>query len=155
MTKQIKDQKGFPKVTCPCCGKDRDVVGGTPLLQLEDKLRQANLTPWWKTSEGWSVEEAQKGKLQWACRYCLKSERAIEANPVVQKFCDYPPYLAYFDTKLRCEDCGSMFVFSAKEQQFWYENLKFWVQSRPKQCLDCRRARRERKREQNQKGKVA
>jgi hypothetical protein len=79
----------------------------------------------------------------------------MEANPVVQKFCDHPPYLAYFDVPLRCEDCGSTFVFEAKEQQFWYEELKFWVQSRPKQCAACRKLRRERKSEQNKKGRVA
>lgn len=148
MTKRSKSQK----INCPSCGKERSDVEGTSLKQLEEKLLKANLTPW--RSEGWSIEEASKGKLQWACRYCLKSGRAIEANPVVQKFCDYPPYLAYFDVPLKCEDCGSKFLFEAKEQKFWYEELKFWVQSRPKLCAACRKLRRERKREQNQKGRV-
>ena len=150
MTKHIKSQE----ITCPCCGKVRAGVGGTSLAELEHKLVEANLSPWWSSKAGWSVEEASKGTLQWACRYCLKSGRAIEGNPVVQKFCDYPPYLAYFDVPLRCEDCGSKFVFEAKEQQFWYEELKFWVQSRPKQCAACRKLRRESKRAQNEKRRV-
>ncbi|WP_420841919.1 zinc-ribbon domain containing protein [Fimbriiglobus ruber] len=41
-----------------------------------------------------------------------------------------------------CEDCKQPFVFTASEQQFWYETLKFWVQSHPKQCISCRRVRR-------------
>lgn len=149
-------KRGKPaKITCPCCGKERSALEEAPLKRSEDKLLEANLSPWWNPTEGWSVEQAAHGKLQWACRYCLKSGRAIEANPVVQKFCDHPPYLAYFDVPLSCEDCGSKFVFEAKEQQFWYEELKFWVQSRPKQCAACRKIRRTRKQEQNEKGRVA
>ena len=144
VTKRTDSQK----IICPCCGKPRDAVEGTSLAQLEDRLLEANLRPWWNPKEGWSIEEAAKGQLQWACRRCVKSGRAIVANPVAQKFCDYPPYLAYFDVPLRCEDCGSKFVFEASEQRFWYEELKFWVQSRPKQCAACRKIRRDRKRDQ-------
>jgi hypothetical protein len=151
MTKRIKSQK----IICPCCSKERVAIEGTSLQQLEDKLREANLSPWWNSKKGWSIEEASKGKLQWACKYCLKAGRASEANPVVQKFADYPPYLAYFDVSLRREDCGSVLVFQADEQRFWYEQLKFWVQSRPKQCTACRKLRRDRQREQNEKGRVA
>jgi hypothetical protein len=43
-------------------------------------------------------------------------------------------------------DCGQRFVFAAAEQRFWYETLQFWVQSRPKRCIPCRRARRARRR---------
>ena len=76
-------------------------------------------------------------------------------TPVVQKFCNHPPYMAYFDVPLRCEDCDSQFVFEATEQKFWYEELKFWVQSRLKQCVACRQLRRERKREQRKRDSVA
>lgn len=130
------------KIQCPCCKQSRDVVKDTPLLQVETELSQHNAAPWWGKSKGWSIEKATAGKLQWACHSCLKKAKAIAAEPWVQRFCDHCPYFAYFDVKLRCENCQSAFVFSAKEQQYWYETLKFWVQSRPKQCLDCRRVRR-------------
>ncbi|MCI0614695.1 zinc-ribbon domain containing protein, partial [bacterium] len=51
---------------------------------------------------------------------------------------------AYFDIKKRCEDCKKPFIFSSTEQHKWYEEYKFWVQSEPKQCLSCRRMRRQR-----------
>ena len=132
-----------PKVTCPCCKKPRS-IDATPLLQQEEELRRKNADPH-RRAEGWSVEVAQTGRLQWACNLCLKNGKAIKANPAIQTFCDWEPYFAYFDVELRCEDCQQQFVFSPKEQQFWYENLKFWVQSRPKQCVSCRRARRQTK----------
>lgn len=134
----------FQKITCTCCGQEQSVAKGTPLLEIEQRLRAKDKQLWWGGS-GWSVREAKKGTLQWACRFCLKERRAIAANPEVQIFCDYSPYFAYYDVTLRCGDCGEQFIFSAKEQKYWYEDLKFWVQSRPKQCAACRRARRERK----------
>lgn len=136
------------KIKCPCCKQHRDVLKGTPLLAVEAELRRHATSPWWGTAESWSVEKAKRGELQWACHFCLKAGKAIAAQPWVQTFCDYCPYFAYFDVSLRCEDCQSAFVFFAKEQQYWYEILKFWVQSRPKQCAVCRRARRERARQE-------
>lgn len=135
------------KVTCPCCKKPRNIADGTPLLAQEDELRQKNADPW-RRSEGWTVEAAEAGRLQWACNRCLSGGQAIRGCPANQTFCDYEPYFAYFDVELRCEDCEQHFVFTAREQQFWYEQLKFWVQSRPKQCVSCRRAQRERAAEQ-------
>lgn len=58
--------------------------------------------------------------------------------------CDWPPCLAYFDTTRNCVECGCSFVFSKDEQQFWYEELGFRVQSRAIRCLECR-ARKRRK----------
>lgn len=60
----------------------------------------------------------------------------------MQQWCDHNPYFAFIDVELPCNRCGNVFLFSAKEQQHWYETLQFWVQSRPKQCLPCRRALR-------------
>ena len=81
MTKHTVSQK----IICPCCRNERDWLQGTSLPQTEQKLSRANLSPWWNSNLGWSVEEAFKGKLQWACRYCVKTKRAIEADPVLQK----------------------------------------------------------------------
>ncbi len=82
---------------------------------------------------------------QWACDSCLASKRAIKGNPANQTYCDYSPYLAYFDRDFECESCESTFVFAKKEQKFWYEELKFWVQSMPKHCKSCRKEIRKEK----------
>ncbi|HZZ81748.1 MAG TPA: zinc-ribbon domain containing protein [Gemmataceae bacterium] len=130
-----------PKLICPCCKKPRN-IDTTPLLEQEAELRRQNADPW-RRAEGWAIEAAGAGRLQWACNQCIKKGLAIMGAPALQTFCDHGPYFAYFDVELHCEDCGKQFVFSAQEQMFWYEQLKFWVQSRPKQCAACRRARRQ------------
>lgn len=67
------------------------------------------------------------------------------AEPDQQQYVDHPPFFAYFDLEKKCETCGQDYVFSGKEQQYWYETLKFWVQSKPIACADCRRKKREEK----------
>jgi len=117
------------------------------LLALEQQVRDHNADPW-QRPPGWSVEEAREGRLQWACAYCVEQGRALIARPWIQTFCDALPYFAYYDRTLTCTDCQTSFVFSAREQQYWYETLMFWVQSRPKQCPACRRKRRQDKQAQ-------
>lgn len=80
-----------------------------------------------------------------ACSHCIRGGLALEGHPALQTWCDYDPYFAFIDANLTCEDCGESFVFAAVERRYWYETLKFWVQSRPKQCIACRRARRARR----------
>ena len=135
------------RVMCPCCGESRNIRRDTPLLALEQQVRDHNADPW-QRPPGWSVEEARKGRLQWACAYCIEQGRALIARPWIQTFCDALPYFAYYDRTLTCTDCQASFVFSAREQQYWYETLTFWVQSRPKQCPACRRKRRQDKQAQ-------
>lgn len=133
------------KLRCPCCGKLRDIAQGTPLIKIQKAYRDS----WLCASDDWAVQEAQgcgMRAMRWACNYCLKTGKAIAARPEQQTYCDYPPYLAYFDWTCRCLDCQNDFVFSAREQQYWYEERKFWVQSRPIRCLACRRKARERRR---------
>lgn len=137
------------KLVCPCCGKERAVIDGTPLLTIEQTLRDRNADPW-QRSTGWSVDAARQGRLQWACSLCIKQSKGILAQPWNEKFCDYEPYFAYFDRIMNCEGCGKQFTFTAKEQQYWYEKLKFWVQSHPKHCVECRRKRRNYKQAQRE-----
>lgn len=129
---------------CPCCGKLRPVAD-TNLLRAEADWLATGASDA-RRPPGWSVEAARAGELPWACDHCIRAGRALEGRPAVQTWCDHNPYFAFIDTELWCEDCGQRFVFAASEQQFWYETLKFWVQSRPKQCIPCRRARRARSR---------
>ncbi|HEU5380012.1 MAG TPA: zinc-ribbon domain containing protein [Ktedonobacteraceae bacterium] len=147
MAAQNANDKGSTEKTleCPCCGKQRAVTTATPLLRMQETFSHGCLPERWaeRYAEGsffhWSG-------MQWACNQCLSTGRAMAGKPWLQTFCDWPPYLAYFDRTRVCTDCHAAFVFSAKEQQYWYEVCKFWVQSSPRQCLACRQKRRESKR---------
>jgi hypothetical protein len=50
----------------------------------------------------------------------------------------------YQDYHYCCADCGRPEVWSAKDQQWWYEVAKGPIESRAIRCLDCRRALRAR-----------
>ena len=132
------------KVRCPCCGKQRAIAG---LMRQEALIAAHNATPWW-AKPGWTGGLAKTNELRWACAECLHARRAIPANPWLQTFCDHAPFLAYFDEVDNCHDCGKQFIFGAAEQRYWYEQLKFLVQSHPKHCPTCRRTRRQRSRAQ-------
>ncbi|HEY3319367.1 MAG TPA: zinc-ribbon domain containing protein [Planctomycetota bacterium] len=45
----------------------------------------------------------------------------------------------YVNATFRCKACDTKFVFSAEEQRFWYEERRFYVDSRPRQCPACRK----------------
>jgi CxxC-x17-CxxC domain-containing protein len=45
----------------------------------------------------------------------------------------------YTDEKLTCTDCGTEFVFSAGEQEFFASK---GFQNKPNRCVDCRSARK-------------
>ena len=130
------------ELICPCCGVARGEQGKQYLLKIEQQCDRYKLKVWVE-SEGWSVRSAMAMSLQWACPICLKRSIALPGKPWLQTWCDYNPYFAFFDVELNCEDCQNKFIFSASEQQFWYEKLKFWVQSRPKRCKNCRKIRRQ------------
>lgn len=127
------------RAVCPVCGELRTLE---PLKEAAHLLRVNGLRFLWHNADNLAWK-AQRGLLHWACTLCLEASQVVKANPLGQTFCDFPPYLAYYDETLRCEACDQDFVFFATEQRFWYEELKFFVQSRPKHCVECRRQRRE------------
>ena len=49
------------------------------------------------------------------------------------------------DKTLKCRDCGSEFIFSVGEQEFYKEK---GFENEPVRCPDCRRARKQNRREQ-------
>ena len=66
---------------------------------------------------------------------------AIRANTTVQD-CSVCPRHWYIDARFRCADCGAEFLWSAQEQRAWFETYRFWVDSQPRHCRDCRTKRR-------------
>jgi hypothetical protein len=125
----------LPTLHCPCC---LTLVAASEVDALEVRVGGV---PW---GLGWSNYYAREGRLQWACRACVTSGRAVHADPTRQRFHRHPPFLAYFDITKTCEDCREAYVFTRSEQVFWYEERKFLVESRPIACAPCRKARRRR-----------
>lgn len=75
---------------------------------------------------------------EWACDDCLRTKKAILANPGAQETA-FDPHLAYADTQLKCSECETSFRFTKEEKQVWYENYKLPIHAEPGNCLDCRR----------------
>jgi hypothetical protein len=67
---------------------------------------------------------------------------AVRADISKQDFGVCPRHW-YVDAAFRCPRCDRTFVFSADEQRYWYEELKFYVDSRTKHCSECRKTLRE------------
>ncbi len=65
---------------------------------------------------------------------------AVRGEPRVQvaSFLRTPHYF-YVDEVRHCVSCDRDFTFSAREQKYWYEQLRFRLNSIAIRCLDCRR----------------
>jgi hypothetical protein len=100
----------------------------------------------WGITHKLEVDDLAQRTYQWACDACLDSGRATEGDPQKQLYCDFDPWLAYFDSEKTCENCGSDYIFTRQEQLLWYEKFRFWVQSKPKYCAACRKIKRQKKR---------
>ncbi|TJZ69378.1 zinc-ribbon domain-containing protein [Chitiniphilus eburneus] len=48
----------------------------------------------------------------------------------------------YVDLAFTCRDCGAHQVWTAAQQQWWYETAKGYVYSSAVRCLGCRQQRR-------------
>jgi hypothetical protein len=71
---------------------------------------------------------------------------AVRANVENQNYSIWPRHW-YIDAMFTCADCKKDFLFSADEQRFWYEGRRFYVDSRPVRCANCRKKERIRRRE--------
>jgi tetratricopeptide (TPR) repeat protein len=71
---------------------------------------------------------------------------AVRGDIRRQHFCPmcHVPRYFYVDQEKRCVECGRQFVFSAREQKHWYEELRFHFDSIAIRCLGCRRRQRTR-----------
>ena len=71
-------------------------------------------------------------------------EGAVRGDPSRQSY--YPafhmPKYFYLDEERECVECGVQFLFEAKEQRFWYEQLQFNLNSVAIRCRACRARRR-------------
>jgi hypothetical protein len=75
--------------------------------------------------------------LFWGC-VRLDHSSAVRADIRRQNYTVCPRHW-YVDTTFKCAACGELFVFTVAEQRRWYEDLRFFIDSRPKHCPACRR----------------
>lgn len=66
-------------------------------------------------------------------------ETALIANTTLQNFAVYPRKY-YVDILKECRQCHRPFIFFAREQRYWFETLKFYVDA---DCVHCPKCRRE------------
>lgn len=135
--KKIKKSKKDKYVKCPCCKSEKH--------RTEMKSAIAEKAKIYKTE--YSTIDELKRELydtfsfdynNWACDACLDANRAIKGNPNEQNY-TWNPHYAFFDSEKTCRNCKNRFVFSKKEKQFWYEELKFWMDAEPVNCVACRK----------------
>ena len=71
----------------------------------------------------------------------LFPETALIADTERQNFSIYPRKY-YVDVLRSCRTCHRPFIFFAKEQRYWFETLRFFVDADCVHCPDCRRESR-------------
>ena len=82
----------------------------------------------------------------WGDLRSMDYSTAVKADTTKQNFTVCPRHW-FIDAVYRCADCATDFLFSAKEQKFWYEDRHFYVDSLPVRCPECRKKERARKRQ--------
>ena len=103
--------------------------------QKRQKLIVARLERKAETKRAEISAELKKGTMVAVDRSRIVSRSAIPQVP------DY-----YRDKEFTCRDCGAREVWTAKQQQHWYEELGGEIESTAIRCRACRRkekARRE------------
>lgn len=135
------------KIVCPCCEKTKGKSDTTAINRVIESLFK-NEKVWFELFLGKNRDVAFKNftsSNKWACDTCIDLGLAVEATIEYQLFCDYIPFASYYDKQQKCHSCKCIFVFSKEEQVYWFESLKFWVQSEAINCKSCRKIKRERK----------
>lgn len=64
-------------------------------------------------------------------------DSVLLANTEQQNYSVFPRQY-YVDIRRVCRACDRPFIFFAKEQRYWFETLKFFVDADCVQCPDCR-----------------
>lgn len=87
---------------------------------------------------GFHFSEEEILRAHWRYRWLdYFPETAIPANISRQHYAIFPRKL-YLDIALTCDTCQRRFIFFAKEQRYWFEELGFWVDAHCTTCVECR-----------------
>lgn len=130
---------------CPSCLEPCDVYAQEHLRCAEESLVEHHPREYGSGFEGAFRQLAAEGNERWfwACDGCIDAGHAIASNVLHQNSGAGAPFAAYVDRTFTCSDCNAPSVFGAEEQRLWYEDYSFLIYSHPKQCVDCRRTRRD------------
>ncbi len=150
---KVRKRLGKTPITCPCC-KEVKTLDDTPLITIFQKQAKAGVYRE-KTDTvealnkvilssidyyaGAADEEQFHQYKLWACNQCVKDEKAIIANFSKQQPSYGGPYIMYLDLMLNCKYCDTSFCFSAREQQYWYEELQLTIDAKATRCEECRK----------------
>jgi|SRR5882724_8491435 len=77
--------------------------------------------------------------------YCMERMPAGAIEADLSKHAphnSHGPPMWYVDEKKKCEECGREFIFTARQQQHWFEVLKIPIQVTANRCASCRKKRR-------------
>lgn len=74
----------------------------------------------------------------------INYDTAVRADISKQDYTVCPRHW-YIQASFKCVDCGKDFHFSVDEQRLWYEQRRFFVDSKPIRCVACRKKERVRK----------
>jgi Probable zinc-ribbon domain len=104
------------------------LYGAIPLLEHNSKGRNGIVHTWYQ------YDPAFKPALP---------KNAVRGDVARQMYCPahYVQKYFYVDEQETCVQCHEAFVFSAKEQKFWYESLQFNFNSTAIRCRSCGRRR--------------
>lgn len=127
---------------CPSCSQVKEEYEISKTVNIIKLLRQKRVITYYINVDNNLFDQTPLDEFEWACNEYLGRGKAELTNPSKQKYVDYRPYLAYFDSIRECENCKEKYIFRKEEKRFWYEDLNFWVQSKPKHCLKCRKEAR-------------
>jgi len=131
--------------TCTCCNTPRHrTEAQTAISQLRKLFPRKPAHKEESDAEIFGYFSADH--YRWACNPCLTSDRAIKADTSKQNFRGNPRF-AYWGTEHTCTNCQQSFLFRKTEQQFWYENLQFFIDAEPVACPECRKTIRHQKNE--------
>jgi hypothetical protein len=89
-----------------------------------------------------ATEEEVRGSYYGYRGQTIYPESAIPADFSRQNFSTFPRG-HYVDILQVCRACRRPFLFFAREQQFWYEELHFYIDTDCQHCPECRREQHE------------
>lgn len=94
------------------------------------------------------LQEARRGRAEKAESH-RKDERIARGEIILVHQSKHAPHNSYSppefyeDREFTCRDCGTAEIWTARQQQWWYEVVKGPIYSTAVRCRECRQGLRE------------
>lgn len=148
---QNKHPEKYEKVTCESCHKEISLKDSSlyfPAIKaFSDLIVTQKLNDQSKGfKDTWNGKSGQMPPIR--CQQCISNKHIIIADRKKQETHWYLCFgwyniLYYQDKTLHCKSCKKDFLFSASEQQYWYEEAQIFTDVQPKFCAPCRKKNRQ------------